>query len=86
MKSLSELLIGFCMTPKELLPDVLVVNGLNEYKKGKIPLPDTQYPGILSLLSETAEYIGRRKEATVFLYVTSQTYFWVLHWNNLATF
>jgi hypothetical protein len=69
MKSLEELLIGFCTIPNELLPDVLVVNGLNEYKRGKGPLSQFHYSSILSLLSETAEYIGRRKKTTIMLYV-----------------
>ncbi|EFX79553.1 hypothetical protein DAPPUDRAFT_304438 [Daphnia pulex] len=70
MKSLEELLIGFCTIPNELLPDVLVVNGLNEYKRGKGPLSQFHYSSILSLLSETAEYIGRRKKTTIMLYVS----------------
>ncbi len=70
MKSLEELLIGFCTTPSELLPDVLVVNGLNEYERGnKGPLSQFHYASILSLISETAEYIGRRKQTTILLYV-----------------
>jgi hypothetical protein len=69
MKSLEELLISFCRTPSELLPDVLIVNGLNEYKRGNIPLSQFHYSSILSLLSETAEYIGRRKQTTILLYV-----------------
>lgn len=71
MKSLSELLISFCSTQNELLPDVLVVNSLNEYKRSKLLLSGTQYASILSLLSETVEYIGRRKQTTVLLYVTN---------------
>ncbi|KAK4010163.1 Uncharacterized protein APZ42_016517 [Daphnia magna] len=70
MKSLSELLISFCSTQNELLPDVLVVNSLNEYKRSKLLLSGTQYASILSLLSETVEYIGRRKQTTVLLYVS----------------
>ena len=69
MKSLEELLIGFCTIPNERLPDVLVVNGLNEYKRGKGPLSQFHYSSILSLISETAEYIGRRKKTTIMLYV-----------------
>ncbi|KAI9558752.1 hypothetical protein GHT06_015541 [Daphnia sinensis] len=70
MKSLSDLLISFCSTQNELLPDVLVVNNLNEYIRSKMSFPGTQYASILSLLSETVEYIGRRKQKTVLLYVS----------------
>jgi hypothetical protein len=47
------------------------VNGLNEYERGnKGPsLSQFHYASILSLISETAEYIGRRKQTTILLYV-----------------
>ena len=75
MKSLEELLIGLCKTPTELLPDVLVVNGLNEYKGGNDPPSAFQFSNIVSLCSETAEYIGRRKQSTILLYVFESVIF-----------
>lgn len=62
-------MIGFCKTQTELLPDVLVVNGLDEYSGGRGTLLEYRYSKMLSLITETAEYIGRRKKSTIPLYV-----------------
>ena len=69
MKNLEDLLTGLCQVPNEQLPDVLIVNDINEFRCGKGPPSLYQIGNILSLLTEASEYIGRRKRSRVLLYV-----------------
>ena len=69
-RNIEDLLLSFCDFPNDLLPDVLIVNGLDEYFESKDNTIQFCFARMLSLLSETVEYIGRRKNTKSLLYVS----------------
>jgi len=71
-RNIEDLLLSFCDFPNDLLPDVLIVNGLDEYFESKDNTIQFCFARMLSLLSETVEYIGRRKNTKSLLYVSGQ--------------
>ena len=74
-KNIENLLLSYCDFPDDLLPDVLVINGLNEYFESKNCLIQYYFSKALSLLCETVEYISRRKKSKSLLYVSLVLYF-----------
>lgn len=71
VNNITELLSSYCSVTTDLLPDVLVISGLNEYFKESVkPVSEYQLSKIFSLLTETVEYIGRRKSSTILLFVS----------------
>lgn len=70
-KNIENLLLSYCDFPVDLLPDVLVVNGLDEYFEPKNCQLQFYFSKALSLLSETTEYISRRKKTKCLLYVSA---------------
>lgn len=74
IQRLQDVLIGFCSVSNELLPDVLIISGLNELYESNQLISLVQLSKILSLLAETVEYIGRRKNAIIPLFVSK--YLW----------
>ena len=73
---IEDLLISLSNITTDLLPDVLIVNGLNEYFSAdkNSYLTEFQLSKIFSLLTETTEYLGRRKNATALLFVSPLLY------------
>ena len=90
MKDVGELLISFCSTPTDLLPDVLVLNCLNDcYSEGSPEPSENQLSKIISLATEATEYIGRRKQQTAILFVMQiikKSYLYAINFYNLLGF
>lgn len=66
MKSLEELLTSFSNLSAEQLPDVIIVNGLNEYQES---VNAFFFSKTFSMLLEATDYVGQKKQSTALLYV-----------------